>query len=91
MLDYLSLRTNCKPMSLTPLSILLGMVAPFQLMILAFVLLAGLVGLSTLGFVKYSKTKQTGWAVLGAMCGALFLLIIIAAILIVNEKPWLNR
>ena len=76
-------------MSPFPLSILLGTVGLIQILLL--LVIPGLVGLSTAGFVKYSKTKKTGWIVLGTTSTTLLLIIIIAAILIVNEKPWLNR
>lgn len=56
-------------------------------LLLAFMPLV-LVGLSAWSFVKYSKTKQASWAVLGAISGALFILIVIAALVVVNEKPW---
>ena len=47
-----------------------------------------LVGISAWGFVNYSKTKKAGWAVVGAICGALFLIMLVAAVLLVNQEPW---
>jgi len=67
-----------------PLSILLGVIGPWQL-VLFVVFPLGLVGLCALGFARFSKTKQARWAVLGAISGVLFLLMVIAAFMIVNE------